>query len=303
MAIHYLNVKSLSRSQGASAPAAAAYRAGERLYDERRERHVNYSARTDVVHREIFTPAALGGATPDFIDRRGALWNAAEAAEHRRNSVVAREFLIALPHELGPAARTDLSRALARDISDRYGGVVDLSVHLPRPEGDPRNHHAHLLASTREISAAGFGAKTAMDYRADKRVELGLPGYRQELRQLHERWSQMANEHLASAGLEVRIAPRRLREQVPERRPMPTFPAAVIYMERRGIPTELMRWWRNEQERDARAAAARDQSLDARQARSRERWLEQRAAAADHDLTPRPTAQRERASGGFALGD
>ena len=100
---------------------------------------------------------------------RATLWNAAEAAEKQRNSRVAREYQVALPPELTPSQRLELARTLSRELADRYNVAVDLAVHDPRPGGDPRNFHAHLLTTTREITPTGLGAKTGLDKASDKR--------------------------------------------------------------------------------------------------------------------------------------
>ncbi|TLY75214.1 MAG: VirB4 family type IV secretion/conjugal transfer ATPase, partial [Gammaproteobacteria bacterium] len=47
----------------------------------------------------------------------------------------------------------------SREIAERYKVAVDLAVHEPREGGDPRNYHAHLLTTTREVTPAGLGAK------------------------------------------------------------------------------------------------------------------------------------------------
>ena len=69
-------------------------------------------------------------------------------------------MLIALPHELPQADRIALTRALASWLVSRYGVAVDAALHAPRPGHDERNHHAHLLMTTRRVSAAGLGEKT-----------------------------------------------------------------------------------------------------------------------------------------------
>src|SRR3546814_6646442 len=83
-----------------------------------------------------------------------------DLAETRKNSTVAREYEIALPAELSAKARRDLALGLAREISERHGVAVDVAIHAPGREGDHRNHHAHLLTTTRRIGPEGLGAKT-----------------------------------------------------------------------------------------------------------------------------------------------
>src|ERR1700744_26817 len=100
MAIIHIDIKSVRRSAGQRATAAAAYRAGERIRDERTGKLTNYSRRQDVTHKEIFLPSQLGDAPMEWARDRASLWNAAESAEKRRNARVAREFQVTLPSEL-----------------------------------------------------------------------------------------------------------------------------------------------------------------------------------------------------------
>ena len=127
-----------------------------------------------------------------------------ERSEPRANARVAREYVLALPHELNVEQRTVLARTFAQEISDRYHNAVDLAIHQPRT--DPRNFHAHLLSTTREVNAVGFGAKTIAELSGAARFEQGLPRAMQEHAQIRERWAHMTNEALRTAGLEVRVS-------------------------------------------------------------------------------------------------
>ncbi|MHA4875466.1 MobA/MobL family protein, partial [Enterococcus faecium] len=77
------------------------------------------------------------------------LWNQAEAAENRKNSQVARELLVALPHELTDAQRRELVDGIAGALVERYGVAAEAAIHRPGREGDERNHHAHIMFTTR----------------------------------------------------------------------------------------------------------------------------------------------------------
>src|SRR5580658_4890360 len=163
MAIYYLGVKSFGRSAGTGgsvSTSAAAYRAGEWIRDERTGRIYDHSQRRDVDYSAILLPSSLSGAgsPPEWATNRSQLWNAVERSETRANARVAREYVLALPHELNAERRIVLARTFAREISDRYHNAVDLAVHQPR--SDPRNFHAHLLSTTREVTATGLGPKT-----------------------------------------------------------------------------------------------------------------------------------------------
>jgi hypothetical protein len=208
VAIYYLGVKSFGRSAGSGgsvSTSAAAYRSGERIRDERTDRIYDHSHRRDVQYKEILLPSHFddAGSQLDWARDRSRLWNAVERSEPRANARVAREYVLALPHELNVEQRTVLARTFAQDISDRYQNAVDLAVHQPRT--DPRNFHAHLLSTTREVNAVGFGPKTIAELSGAARFEQGLPRAMQEHAQIRERWAQMTNEALRAAGLEVRV--------------------------------------------------------------------------------------------------
>ena len=95
VADYHLSVKTVSRSAGRSATAAAAYRAGVEITDERTGEIHDYTRKGGVVSADLLLPADA----PEWAADRAALWNAAEQAEKRKNSTVAREFEIALPAE------------------------------------------------------------------------------------------------------------------------------------------------------------------------------------------------------------
>src|SRR3546814_8719311 len=109
---------------------------------------------------------------PEWAADRERLWNAAELAETRKNATVAREYEIALPVELSADERRELALGLAREISERHGVAVDVSIHATGREGDQRNHHAHLLTTPRRLGPEGLGEKTReLDQKQSGEVE------------------------------------------------------------------------------------------------------------------------------------
>ena len=241
MAIFHLDIKPVTRSTGRSATSSAAYRAGESIRDERTGTLYNHSERRDVLHKEIILPAKLErpDAGMEWARDRSSLWNTAERAEKQSNSRVAREYLAALPAELSPERRVTLARSFSREIADRYGVAVDLAVHEPRPEGDPRNFHAHLLATTRQVTPEGLGPKTGIDMAGEVRSELGLPPSRQEFVTLRARWAELTNEALREANSEARVDHRSLQARGIDAEPRPHIPIAAIAMERRGERSQV----------------------------------------------------------------
>jgi ATP-dependent exoDNAse (exonuclease V) alpha subunit len=206
VAIYYLNMKTFGRSAGNRATSAAAYRSGERIKDERTGNIYNHSRRTDVLHTEIVLPSrfAAQGAQMDWARDRSKLWNAAEHAESRRNARVAREYAVALAAELTPEQRLGLVRNFAQELADRYQFAVDFAIHAPK--NDPRNYHAHLLATTREVTPDGLGPKTALDVSGPERERRGLRSTVQELISVRERWAVLTNEALRAANVPARVS-------------------------------------------------------------------------------------------------
>src|SRR5690606_35719878 len=127
------------------------------------------------------------------------LWNAAEKAELRKDARVAREFEIALPHELSAEQRVSLTRAFAQGLADRYGTAVDFAIHEPHVAGDIRNHHAHVMMTTRRVEADGLRDKTAIELKNARLLSDGLPTSMMQLREIRQSWEHFANEHLARA--------------------------------------------------------------------------------------------------------
>lgn len=239
MATYHFHISAVGRSAGRRATAAAAYRAGERLRDERSGRLYNYSLRQDVLHTEIFLPGHLEGAANGWAANREKLWNLAEHTEKRSNSRVAREYLVSLPHELTSAQQVALARAFSRELAERYKVAADLAVHLPRAGSDPRNFHAHILTTTREVTPRGLGGKTGLDMSGSERRRRELPDSRQEIRTLRERWAVLANEALREANVDARIDHRSLAARGIDREPMPQFPRAALKIEQRGVRSEV----------------------------------------------------------------
>jgi MobA/MobL family len=242
MANIHIEIRTVRRAAGQRATGAAAYRAGERIRDERTGKLHNYSRRQDVTHKEIFLPSNLGEAPLEWARDRASLWNAAELAEKRGNSRVAREFQVSLPAELSPPQRLALARGFAREISDRYGIAVDLAIHDPKPGGDPRNFHAHLLATTREVTAWGLGDKAGLDMHALQRAKQGLSDHSEEYTAVRERWASHMNEAFREANIDLRVDHRTLVAQGIDRQPMVYVPMEFYRTQIKGLkPGQLER--------------------------------------------------------------
>ena len=197
LAIEFGRTQIVGRSRGQTAIRAAAYRAGERLFDARTGLVADYAHRAaEVRHTEVLLP---DGADASLADRR-TLWEAVEAREDRHSrratAQLARDHIVALPRELDPDDQVALARAFAREEFVSKGLVVDLAVH-DHSEGNP---HAHLMTTTRALDGHDFGAKA--------RAENGAFARGAKLaddEQLRHRWAAFQNRWLREKGLEERV--------------------------------------------------------------------------------------------------
>ena len=263
MAIYHLRATMISRSQGRSATAAAAYRVAERIEDRRTGLTFDYAARGGVDHTEILAP----DHAPDWVYDRSELWNRVEESETRKNSQVAREVRVALPDELTHAQRLELVREFVRSQFVDRGMVADIALHAPGRIGDERNHHAHILLTTREVDADGFTTKN----RDWNKVEI--------LESWREAWARDSNAVLERAGIEDRVDHRTLVAQRDEalelasaarergdegaelhetvramsldRPPLPQLSLGAWQLKERGIEVAAVRVWHEVKDRAA----------------------------------------------------
>lgn len=234
MATYFLQVKTLSRGKGSSATRAAAYRAGERIRDERSGAVHDFSDRTDVVHAEILLPAEFTGRTDmAWARNRSTLWNAVQQSGRRWDSRLARDVLVLLPPEMTPLQRRTLARRFSGELADRFHSAVDFAVHEPRATADQRHHHAHILMTSRQVGPEGVGAPTILELNGTARHARGLGPSKNELLWMRERWAQVANEALRDAGLPADMDHRSYRAQGIDREPKAVIPPKVFYAERR----------------------------------------------------------------------
>ena len=168
------------------------------------------------------------------------MWDEAERAEKRSNSRVAREYEMALPHELTQAQRLELVRGFAAGIADRHGVAVDFAIHAPHRAGDLGNHHAHLLATTRVIESGGLGEKAAIEWSDANRRKAGLEPARKEIEAIRESWAGLQNGKFRELGLPFRGDHRSLEVQGIGRKLTSHLGPAVSGMERRGIGTRVV---------------------------------------------------------------
>jgi len=221
MASNTCSMKPVKRSAGRSATAAAAYRAGEEVTDQRTGEVHDYTRKNGIVSAQIIAPAGA----PAWAHDRDALWNHAEQTETRGNARVAREFVIGLPHELSDDQRQILAHEFAQSLVDRYGFAADVCIHRPDRDGDQRNHHAHILCTTREMGPEGLGKKTrALDDRKQGPEE--TKWFRQD-------FEARTNAALEAANIVERVDMRSFKDQGLDFEPTQHMGPAATAMERK----------------------------------------------------------------------
>ncbi|HAU1484855.1 TPA: Ti-type conjugative transfer relaxase TraA [Legionella pneumophila] len=189
MAIYHLSGSIISRSQGRSAIAGAAYRSGEKLHDQSLGLSYDYTKKQDVVYSEILLPEYA----PQSFKNRETLWNSVEQFEKRKDAQLAREFNISLPRELTIEQNKALITEFVRQEFVSKGMIADVCIHNDLMKDGSRQPHAHVMLTLREVSEKGFGPKV----RSWNDKELLL--------QWRESWANNTNYHLALNGFDVQI--------------------------------------------------------------------------------------------------
>lgn len=239
MAIFYLETKPIKRSEGRSSVAASAYRAGVSLVDNRTGVKHSYEkkGKSGVVSKDCFM---YQDGQKIQLDR-SKLWNTAEKAEKRKDARTGRDFIANLPFELNPKQRESIVREFSKTIAKLYKVAVDWAIHLPDKEGDNRNHHAHILITTRQAKLENgqviLGDKTNLEKENKELKKQGLPLTQDQIKSLRKAWEVITNHHLAMAGIEERIDCRSYREQGINKLPTVKLGARASENERNGIAT------------------------------------------------------------------
>lgn len=192
----HFTAKVLKRSAGKNAIAAAAYRAGETLTDERTEQIFDYSRRHAIEATAILAP----DNAPAWVMDRNRLWNEVERGEKRKDAQLARELQISIPADLSAESRKRLVFDFAEKHFVAAGMVADIAIHGPGA-GSDLNDHGHIMLAMREIGPDGFGQKA----RQWNQNEL-LEGWK-------EAWEAACNTALENEGSKVRVDRRSIKNR------------------------------------------------------------------------------------------
>ena len=117
----------------------------------------DYTRKQGLVWQQVFLPDMAPAGWAD----REVLWNAVEEAEKTKDSRLAREFVVALPVELG---RDQWIALLTEFIQTNFvaeGMCADVAIH----DTDGHNPHAHIMLTVRPLTKEGkWQHKTEKEY-------------------------------------------------------------------------------------------------------------------------------------------
>lgn len=180
MAIYHCSVKGVTRSDGRSAVAAAAYRSGEKLTNCYDGLTHDYTKKRWIIHQEIMLPEQA----PVSYKDRSELWNAVEMAERSSSCRLAREVQVALPLELTMEENIALVQQYVQKNFVSQGMCADIAIHSPPKKNDRHqpvdknghptkklnemqfhNPHAHILLTVRPMDEKGmWQPKSQIEY-------------------------------------------------------------------------------------------------------------------------------------------
>lgn len=238
MAMYHLETKPIKRSAGRTATASSAYRNAIAIEDLRTGLKFDYGKKNGVVANGCF-----------MIDDDGQkinldnseLWNAAELTEKRKDSRVAREIIINLPHELDDQERLNTVTEFTEKIAKLYKVGIDFAIHRPDQHGDQRNHHAHIMLTTRAIKLDNaqiiLGDKTQLEWENGKLKKMGLPVTQEQITDMRKLWQDVCNDHLAKADINAKIDSRSYAEQGIDLVPTIKLGWQASALERKGVAT------------------------------------------------------------------
>ena len=240
MAIYHCSTKTVNRSSGRTAVASSAYRSGEKLVDERTGLTHDFTRKDGIAHSEIVSNL-------DIQVDRNQLWNLAEKSENRKDARTAREWVIALPDELDADQRKDLAKDFARSLVDRYDVIADLAIHEPSKGGNDKNHHAHIMLTTRKAELDPdnkliLTTKADIELSNTKRKSLDMGTTQEEIKAIRTKWADLANYALEKAGHSEKIDHRSYADQNNGLQATIHEGTSVTQLRRQGIDTEISRY-------------------------------------------------------------
>ncbi|WP_121614465.1 MobQ family relaxase [Mesobacillus foraminis] len=203
MAIYHFSNQIISRKKQQNTIAAAAYRSGEKLLDERTN-EVKYYKREVEPITHILAP----NHAPVWVYDRQQLWNEVERKEKQWNAQLAREINVALPKELSHEEQEQLAIEFCNEVFVSDGMVVDLAIHRDNED----NPHFHVMLTLRPFNEDGaWGNKQKKvkemvnEIQQVKAVHTTDWNTKEKLLHWREQWAFYANHYLEKNGFSDRI--------------------------------------------------------------------------------------------------
>lgn len=221
MAIFHMSFSNISAGKGRSAIASAAYRSGEKLFDDKEGRHYFY-ARSIMPESFILTPKN----SPEWASDREQLWNEVEKKDRKSNSRYAKEFNVALPVELSESEQKELLTKYVQENFVDEGMVADVAIHRDHPD----NPHAHVMLTNRPFNSDGtWGIKSKKQYILDEngnKTYTGTSKYpksrkilmvdwdkKEKIIEWRHNWAVSVNQVLEQKNIPERISEKSFTEQ------------------------------------------------------------------------------------------
>lgn len=173
MAIYHCSIKIISRAGGRSAVASAAYRSGEKLYNEETGLTHDFTNKGGVIMSEIILPENA----PSDYQNRELLWNEVQKVESRSDARFAREVEVALPVEMNREQQIECVRNYIQENFTSKGMIADWALH-DKEDGNP---HAHIMLTTRALNENHEWDTKTRSVFANARDEEGRAIYNPEL--------------------------------------------------------------------------------------------------------------------------
>ena len=140
-----------------------------------------------------------------------------------------------------------MAKAFATALVDRYGVIADLAIHEPSKGGNDKNHHAHIMLTTRKAELdpennLTLTTKAEIELSNAKRKTLNMGTTQEDIKQIRATWADLANHALEQAGQQQKIDHRSYADQNNGLQATIHEGTSVTQLRRQGIGTEISRY-------------------------------------------------------------
>lgn len=200
MAIQFARCQYVSRSTGGNACRKASYNQRDAIRCERTGELFSFKERGGNVHHEILLPEDAH----EKFKNASVLWNEVERCENRKDSQVAKEFVLALPDDAQVTFedRIELTQRFVQEHFVEKGLGIQIDIH--EPDDEEKNWHAHVLVTTRRFSEDGLSFEKMKARDLDPTIK---KGFVVEADVWGELWRDLQNTYFEEKGYDLRVDP------------------------------------------------------------------------------------------------